>query len=47
MTTPAQHWVQETRDILTIIEAVAKADLRGAKIEFPTTKGVVKIEVRK
>lgn len=47
MTTAQQHWVQETRDILTIIKALAEADLRGAKIEFPTTKGVVRIEVRK
>lgn len=41
------HWVQETRDILTIIKALAEADLRGAKIEFPTTKGTIRIEVRK
>lgn len=45
--TTAAHWVQETRDILTIVKALAEADLRAAKIEFPTTKGTIRIEVRK
>lgn len=41
------HWVQETRDILTIIKALAEADLRAAKIEMPVAKGTIRIEVRK
>ena len=45
--TTAAHWTPETRDVLSIIKALAEADLRSAKVEVPVGKGIIKIEVRK